>query len=170
MTALYYLSVWLHVLAAAVWIGGMAFIVLVVVPLIRQPSSRDWAASFIHRSGLRFRAVGWVCLALLVVTGAVNMGFRGLRWGELFTTGYAGNPIGRALMWKLILVAGVLVVSAVHDFRIGPRATELWQQDPASPEAARFRRLAGIFGRINALLALAIVLLAVMVARGGWPW
>lgn len=170
MTAIYYLSVWVHILAATVWIGGMGFIVLVVVPLLRQPSSREWAATFLHRSGLRFRTVGWICLGLLVGTGAVNMWFRGLRWGDLLAGRLENNPALRALACKLVLVAIVLAVSAFHDFYVGPKATELLQHAPGSPAAARFRRRASMLGRVNALLSLMILFLAVLLARGGLPW
>lgn len=169
MLTLYLVSVWLHILAATVWIGGMAFLVLVVVPLIRNPESRPWAATFIMRSGLKFRTVGWVCFGLLIATGAFNMWFRGLRWGAFFTGEYRDNPIAVALFYKLLLVGAVLVISAVHDFWLGPRAAQIWEQHPDSAEATRFRKLASRMGRANALLALAIVFLAVCVVRGGLP-
>lgn len=167
MTVLYLISVWLHVLAAMTWVGGMAFLVFVMVPLLRMPEYRERAAELVRRSMLKFRVVGWACLGTLIVTGSYNMWVRGLRWSSFFDGSYQQNPIARALGLKLLLVAAVLVVSAVHDFYIGPRATLLWSQAPDSAGALRFRKLAGMFGRVNALLALAIVYLAVMLVRGG---
>lgn len=169
MLLLYDLSVWIHILAAATWIGGMAFLVFVIVPLLRMPEYRERAAALVHRSGLKFRAVGWICLGTLIITGTFNMWFRGLHWADFFNGSYAQNPVARALGLKLLLVAGVLAVSAVHDFYVGPRATLLWQNDPSSKEAMRFRRQAAMLGRVNALLALAIVFLAVALVRGGIP-
>lgn len=167
MPTLYLVSVWVHVLAATLWVGGMAFLVLVVVPLLRAPESRATAAKFIHTSGLRFRSVGWICFAIFIATGSFNMWVRGLRWADFFNGSYRENPIARTLAMKLVLVAVVLCVSAVHDFWIGPRATELWQSAPDSAEATRFRKRAAMLGRVNALLALAIVFLAVALVRGG---
>jgi hypothetical protein len=140
-----------------------------MVPLLRSPEYRERAAELVRRSMLKFRVVGWICLGTLIATGSYNMWVRGLRWSSFFNGSYQQNPIARALGWKLLLVAVVLVVSAVHDFYIGPRATLLWSQAPDSRDALRFRKLAGTFGRVNALLALAIVFLAVMLVRGGLP-
>lgn len=163
---LYILSVWLHILAASLWIGGMAFLVLVMVPVLRQSTLGQQAAIFVHQTGVRFRAVGWVALGLLFVTGWYNMSQRGLAWHQVLRGGEA-NLVGRALAIKLILFALVLAVSAYHDFRIGPRATEAWKKDPNGAEALRYRKQAATFGRINALLALGILWLAVLLVRGG---
>ena len=57
MHALYLLSVWIHILAATVWIGGMSFLVLVVVPWLRR-GGRVEAAVFLRETGERFRNVG----------------------------------------------------------------------------------------------------------------
>jgi len=167
MNTLYLVSVWIHVLAAMTWVGGMAFLVFVMVPILRLPEYRERASALVHRSMIKFRLVGWICLATLIVTGSFNMWVRGLRWSAFLDGSAALNPVARALGYKLVLVAVVLAVSAVHDFYIGPRATRLWQQAPDSQEATRFRKRAAMFGRVNALLALAIVFFAVMLVRGG---
>lgn len=164
---MYYTSVWLHVLSAALWLGGMAFLVLVIVPTLKsgQVDSAK-AADFIYATGMRFRSVGWACLGVLFLTGWFNMRYRGIGWGDL---GHVPDPIAHALTLKLILFALVLAVSAVHDFVIGPRATTVWRTAPQSELAQKFRKQAGLAGRVNGLLALAIVYLAVLVARGGLP-
>ncbi len=166
MRALYLFSVWLHILAASVWIGGMAFLALVLVPVVRRPENRGAAATLFHRTGVRFRTVGWACLGLLVLTGTFQLGVRGYGWGDVASGRLWEGPSGRILALKLLLVAVVLGISAVHDFAIGPRATALWQADPASPQASRLRRQASWIGRLNLLLALSAVALGVMLARG----
>lgn len=166
MRALYLFTVWLHLLAASVWIGGMAFLALVLVPLVRRPENRGVAAALFHRTGVRFRTVGWVCLGLLVLTGAFQLAVRGYDWGDLVSGRLWEGPSGRILALKLLLVAVVLGLSVVHDFAIGPRATALWQADPASPQARRLRRQASWIGRLNLLLALGAVALGVMLVRG----
>ncbi len=77
--------------------------------------------------------------------------------------------MGRALGVKLLLVAVILVFSALHDFLIGPRATALGRADPTSPEAIRVRRQASWIGRLNLLLGLVVIALGVVLVRG-WPW
>lgn len=170
MTILYGLSVWLHILAASIWIGGMAFLVFVIVPLLKKPELGAVASAFVQSSGERFRVLGWICLGTLLATGALNMWFRGIAWSSFFDGSFKESPMARTLAMKLGLVAAVLLVSAVHDFRVGPRATALWQQDPKSEAATRARKKAALYGRVNGMLSLLIVLLAVFLARGGLPF
>lgn len=169
MLLLYELSVWLHILAACAWVGGMVFLVGVVVPLLRKKELAQVAAAFVEQSGERFRTLGWICLGILVVTGTINMAFRGIHWADFFNGQFAQNPIARPLALKLLLVACVLAVSAVHDFWIGPRAARLWRENPDSEETRRARKRAANFGRVNGTLSIVIVLLAVFVVRGGFP-
>lgn len=168
MKALYLLSVWLHILAAIIWIGGMGFLVLVLVPVIRRPEYRGIFGELVHWTGVRFRWVGWICLTLLVLSGTFNVAYRGFGWDDVWSGRLWRGPFGRALGVKLFLVAMILLLSALHDFVIGPRATAAWQEDPTSPVARRLRRQASWIGRMNLLLALIVVAFGVMLVRG-WP-
>ena len=69
---------WLHIVAVAVWLGGMAFLALVLVPTIRSPKYRALAPELVHATGVRFRTVGWIALALLVASGVGNLWVRGI--------------------------------------------------------------------------------------------
>lgn len=169
MQLIYLFSVWLHILSAAVWIGGMVFFGVVLVPVIRRPESQGVAASLVQLTGLRFRLAGWLCLAILFLTGFFNLFYRGFAWADLRSGRLWEGAFGRALSLKLLLFGVVLMLSIVHDFSIGPRATELWRTDSTSPQAGKLRRQASWIGRLNLLLALLIVALGIMLVRG-WPW
>lgn len=168
MHTLYLVSVYLHILAAVVWIGGMAFFVAVLVPLLKRPELQARAGALIHWVGLRFRAVGWASLGVLVVTGTFNLYARGVRPSDLSSGAFWRGGFGLALGIKLSLVAVILTISALHDFWIGPRATALMQQAPETARAVHLRKLARWIGRTNMILALAVVALAVILVRG-WP-
>ncbi|MFQ5682260.1 MAG: DUF4149 domain-containing protein [Candidatus Binatia bacterium] len=150
------------------WIGGMVFLVVVLVPAIREPAHQAVASSLVHWTGQRFRWVGWVCLGLLILTGVFNLAYRGFGWLDLWNGQLWQGSFGTSLEIKLLLVAVILLLSVVHDFNIGPRASDLMQSNPASPKAARLRRQASWIGRLNLFLALAVVALGVMLVRG-WP-
>jgi hypothetical protein len=78
----------------------------------------------------------------------------------------------------------MLALSIYHDFVIGPRSVRLLEQAaghgtdgatslrtrPARPElmheAGRLRRRASIVGRLEAILALLVLVLAIMLVRG----
>lgn len=167
MQALYVASVFLHILAAVVWVGGMFFLILVVVPWLRR-GHRATAGTFLRDTGTRFRTVGWACFALLFATGALNLWLRRVRPGDLLRPEWVGTPFGRAVILKLTLFALVIILSFVHDFVIGPRATRAMETDPGGEEALRLRRAASWMGRLNALLAMALVFLGVVLVRG-WP-
>jgi len=169
MNAFYLFFVWLHILAAVTWMGGMIFLVLVLVPVVRRSEHQNVRGSLIHWIGVRFRWVGWICLVLLLLSGAFNLIYRGVGWEDLRNDLFWRSFFGQALGIKLLLVALILLLSALHDFVIGPRAMALWQANPTSPETTRLRRQAGWLGRLNLLLALVVVALGVILVRG-WPW
>ncbi len=166
MPTLYLLSVWLHILAAAVWMGGMVFLALVLVPLTRRLQDRKMATWLIHQTGVRFRWIGWGCLGLLVATGVWNLSFRGFGWSDLWSGKLFQGSFGHLLALKLFLVAWILALGALHDFWIGPRATALGRENPGGVQAGRLRRQASWLGRLLLLLSLAVLVLAIRLVRG----
>lgn len=168
MHALYILSVWLHVLAAITWVGGMIFLVIVLVPTIKQPDFREQAMLIVQVSGQKFKTVGWACLITLVLTGTTNIFLRGLG-PSLATREFWGTSLGILLSIKLTLVASIITLSAIHDFVIGPKAVAAWKVDPLGTNTIRLRAAASWMGRANFLLSLLVVTLAIMLFRGT-PW
>ncbi len=159
MTA-YVVSVYLHILAAATWVGGIIFLVAVVVPSLRRAPN----PALLREAVFRFRTVGWIAFAVLLATGLYNLHVRGIGWSELTDPAFRATSSGKALLVKLACFAVVIALQAVHDFSIGPRALAAMEQ--GSPEAQRLRKQAGWFGRINGLITLVIVFCAVVVVRG----
>jgi uncharacterized membrane protein len=131
---------WVHVLSAITWVGGMLFIALVLVPVARRLDDPALRTRLVQESGRRFRTVGWVALALLVVTGLGSLWLSpALLWSPSFHL--KGGLVGLAL-----------ILGALHDFVLGPRAA-LPGADPSA------RRRASWIARLNLVVALAIVLL-----------
>jgi|YelNatPaOPRAMG01_1025707.scaffolds.fasta_scaffold07735_7 uncharacterized membrane protein len=166
MAALYLISVSLHVLAAIVWIGGTVFFTLVLIPVSRLQAFQERASELVRVSGERFRVVSWVCLGILVVTGVANLGFRGYTWASVFTAAAWTGPFGKVMAHKLGLVALILLIGALHDFYVGPMAMAAWDSDSMAHRSLRLRRTASWMARVNLALALAVVVLGVMLARG----
>lgn len=146
----------------------MAFLILVVVPWLRRGNAAE-AGGMLRDTGKRFSNVGWICFGLLLLTGSFNLWVRGVRFSDFGRTEWLSSPFGKTVVMKLCAFAVVLLLSAVHDFSTGPRATEAIQRDPNSEEARSLRRMASRFGRLNALFALLLVALGVMLVRGT-PW
>ena len=129
-----------HQLAVVTWVGGMLFIALVLVPIMRRLDDAALGTRLVQDTGRRFRTVGWIALGLIVATGLGNLALR----PELL-----GAP---GLHAKLGLVALALILGALHDFVLGPRAGR-----PGGDPSARVR--ASWVARVNVPVALAIVVL-----------
>lgn len=169
MHPLYLVGVWLHIMAAVAWVGGTLFLVIVLVPAIRRPEFGAMAAAIVRFTGRRFRWVGWTCFGIFVFTGVANLIARGIGLDELGSASFWHGTFGRTLGIKLILVVAILLISAFHDFILGPRAAAAWANNPSSAETVYLRRRAVALGRLNLLLALAVIALGTMLVRGA-PW
>jgi len=153
---LYWLNL-LHLLAACVWVGGSVAIALVITPVLRKKAPHDQRIALIAAMGARFRVVGWIALAVLVLTGVrrAMLVFGGLPdpWGALATTAY-----GKTLTSKIFLVTVLLALQLVHDFALGPRVRRLAAEQ--SPGLARARAATIGLAMGGLLLSLVIVGLA----------
>jgi uncharacterized membrane protein len=166
MPTFYVLNVTLHVLAAMLWLGGMMFLGLVGAPVLRTVEPPALRQQLFQLLGLRFRAIGWWAIGVLVVTGVGNLHFRGwLRWEGVLGDGeFWRGAAGHALALKLGCVTVMLAVEAVHDFALGPMAGAA---EPGSPRALELRRRAAFLARFSAVVGVLVVIAAVRLARGG---
>ncbi|MBI2272062.1 MAG: CopD family protein [Bacteroidetes bacterium] len=155
---MYFTSVFIHIIAAAIWIGGMVFFAIVLLPAIRKHPEK---AMLIHAVGLKFRLVGWPVLSLLLITGLYNIHIRQIPLLELTDSKY-----GRLILYKLILFLTTIVISAIHDFYIGMKATEIWMTHNNENDPGGYRAFARWAGRINLLLALTAAGIGVAFVRG----
>jgi len=165
MRILYLTSVSLHLLAVAVWIGGMVALVAVLMPVLRREASPEVAREMLAQAGLRLRPVAWTALGVLVATGIFQVLYRLGGAEPLLEPGFGAGAWGRVLATKLLVVAAILSLAAIHDFRIGPRALEVARRDPAAPESQRLRRWAAVIGRAQLLLSLMALVLGVLLVR-----
>jgi uncharacterized membrane protein len=157
MHQLYVASVWLHLIAMATWMGGMVFLAAVVLPALRQGGPKA-VGEFMAKAAPRLRLVGWTCLIILGATGWAQLGFRGMAWNA--------NPV---IVTKIAIYLTIVVISLLHDFWLGPKASVAMRDDPHSPVTLRLRKLALRMGRVTALLAMLVVTLGVFIVRGV-PW
>ncbi|MBI3967396.1 MAG: DUF4149 domain-containing protein [Chloroflexi bacterium] len=166
----YQLSIFVHVLSAIVWVGGMLFLALVAVPATRHlpPAERG---ALVGALGVRFRPIGWLCIGVLVATGLVNAAYRGVTLASLMDGRLFSSQLGWLLAIKVTLVAVMIALSAIHDFAVGPASVRAATATDAATAAlrARLRRQASWLARVTTLLALVVVALGVLLGRG-LPW
>jgi putative copper export protein len=158
MYALYITCVVVHILTATLWVGGMGFFALVVVPVVRRNVAEADAQRVLRAAGKRFATVGWYALGTLFVTGVGNLAFRGLL-PALVTTEFWRSSFGTTLALKVVAFACVLGASAAHS------RDALRPREPARPRG----RSSSASGRTTLLLSMGVVALGVMLVRGA-PW
>ncbi|MBI3599768.1 MAG: DUF4149 domain-containing protein [Nitrospinae bacterium] len=135
--SLYLFTVYLHIFAAFIWLGGMLFLAFVLAPVSRNIEPLSLRGSLLKTIGTRFRLVGWICIIVLLITGLLNIFNRGMSHEIFFPSQLFGTEFGKTLAIKLTLVFLMIILSIVHDFFVGPRMTALMQnlkeQNPPSP-------------------------------------
>jgi copper transport protein len=106
---------WLHLLAAALWVGGMLYITVIYLPILKKQPVVDAARSLVKVLPY-FSPLAITGVIIMSVTGPFNADFHLDSWGQFIDTAY-----GRALLVKIALVGGLLLTSAVHVGLLRPR-------------------------------------------------
>jgi uncharacterized membrane protein len=157
-------SMWIHLLAAITWIGGLLFITMVIVPTLRMPELRANALVLLRTTGRKFQRIAYASLVTLVATGSTNLLLKAGSWSGV--AALLPSTYGHLLMAKVTLVLVVIALALYHDFVVGPAATRAMEADPRGAAAMSLRKRASWIGRINTLLSLAIMTLALLLVRG----
>jgi putative copper export protein len=109
----------LHVLSAAVWVGGQLTLSALLLPVLRRRLPEDLRASLTSSIGRRF---GLYTLALFVpVQVGTGIGLaieHGVTWHTLVQPGY-----GRTLTAKLAVFVVVMALSGLHGWAHGTGRT-----------------------------------------------
>ncbi|WP_372635555.1 DUF4149 domain-containing protein [Fodinibius sp.] len=163
---MYHLSVFIHLLSAVFWIGGMLFTAGVLVPASRHALLKKKKGAFFALVGRKFSRISWILFIILIVTGITNLLTRGYTPEQLLTASFWVDVFGGRLFIKLQLFAAVLMISGIHDFYAGPKAAELMDEQPDSDRAKSMRMLSRWLGRLNLLLGLAVLYFALRLLRG----
>ena len=139
-----------HLLAAAVWVGGTVALVFVGVPVVRTLEGETRARAM-RALGERWRPIGYGALGLAIVTG---LPLASRDW----------NDDGSSFHWvfgvKAALVAALLAVSYLHNFVLGPRVAREMREGRRDS----YRTLQ-IVGWISFALTLTVPVLGVALAR-----
>lgn len=99
-----------HLLAAAVWVGGSTALIFVGVPAIRTLEGEPRGRAM-KELGLRWRPLGYGALGVAALTGLV-----------LALREWQDDTAFQIVFWvKVVLFLCLLVASYFHNFVLGPR-------------------------------------------------
>ena len=150
-----------HLAATAAWFGGLIFLaVFLPGPAAHLPQSeRDSSTASAVR---RFLPIAWLCLAVFVGTGLVQMAASPRYEGLLALR----SAWAAALLAKHLVIGCMVVVLAFQTWYIHPRLErlELGLERPNPESVARLHRLDVRLLRLSVVLS-AVVLVLTAVAR-----
>jgi putative copper export protein len=112
----------------------------------------------------RFAWLGWGALAILVLTGIDNVIQRQNDYDIVFDYDFRYAWI---FVVKLVLVAAVVALTAIHSYVLGPRLLALQEAGPAgAAELGRMRRLSIQVSVLNLVAAVAILFAVALLQNG----
>lgn len=145
------LVLWVHVVGAVVWIGGVACQAHVLGPAARRGDARTFADA-----ARRARPVTWTAVALVVLSGFYNV----TQLGSLERVMASGAGLILAAKFGLVIVA--VALAAQRDFAHVPvLAAAVRDGADAAPALAAVARL----DRVVLALALVVIYLGLAVSR-----
>ena len=165
---MYFLSVWLHILAASVWVGGLIYTAAVAVPfaLTHEVAERQRLLRGLAR---RFRWIGWSSIAVLFITGLGNLTLRlspiklsQVFNGEVFNPEKVERLIAIWLPWKLMLVIVMIGLMAFHDVT----SIQAAKHSEGSSDTASGNRAGSRAAALATLVAILVLYVSVRLVRG----
>ena len=154
---------WIHLVSAAIWVGGSLFIGIVFSPLLKTMSdSVQERMQIMIRVGRRFNKIAVPSLIILMATGLYSSHALLSRPDLLVATSY-----GTFLAIKVALVLALVISYAVH-VRIIRKEIEEQIMSSQMPEdqLRALRKKIIILGEVTVVLSVAILFFASLMDAG----
>ena len=154
---------WIHLVSAAVWVGGSLFIGAVLTPILKKmPISLEERIQIMIKVGRQFNKIAVPSLIILIATGLYNSSFVLSNPDLLFSTSY-----GSFLFIKIILVI-VLIIAFVAHIRIIRKEIEdkIMSKEMTEIQIQKLRKKMIILGEIIVIISIAILFFAALLDAG----
>jgi putative copper export protein len=157
------LSAFVHLIAMAMWLGGMVFFLVVSGPAVHDLEP-EIAVKTMNQARVGLENVAWIAIGLLLLTGMTNLIARVTPTGSGFSRAFI-----ILLSVKIILFAAMVVHHCLQVFKYAPAISGLTAQLPRGLDAwpepllSQWRRwflllkINAALGPIAVLLGLALV-------------
>jgi uncharacterized membrane protein len=124
MSSWHLLSLWLHLIAVAFWLGGIVFFLIVFAPAVRELNPGTGIRA-LNQGRINLEAVSWAAIALVLVTGIVNLILR--KQGAVAPDGQFYTII---LSVKLFLFFAMVIHHCLQVFKYAPAIVTLTEKIP----------------------------------------
>jgi uncharacterized membrane protein len=154
---------WIHLVSAAVWVGGSLFIGAVLAPILKKMSlTLEERIQMMVTVGRRFNKIAVPSLIILVATGLYSSHSVLTSPDLLFATSY-----GIYLFIKVILVILLIVAFTIH-VRIIRKEIEdkIIAKEMTESQIKKLRKKIIILGEIIVILSVAILFFAALLDAG----
>jgi len=158
------LLTWIHITSAAIWVGGSLFIGVVFAPILKKMSMPvEERIQLMVQVGRRFNKLALPALFILIATGMYQAHLVLQKSDILYETSY-----GHVLIIKIILVAALLAIYAVH-VRIIRKDVEdkIIAKEMPQEQLQKLRKKIIILGEVTVVLSIIILFLASVLNAGG---
>ncbi len=154
---------WIHLISAAIWVGGSLFIGIVFSPLLKtMTDSLEERMQIMIRVGRRFNKIAVPSLIILMATGLYSSHMLLSKPELLVATSY-----GIFLIVKIILVIVLIITYAIHVRVIRKDIEEkIMSNQMTEPEIQKLRKKIIILGEITVVLSVAILFFASLLDAG----
>ncbi len=154
---------WIHLVAAAIWVGGSIFIGIVFSPILKTiTTSTEERIQIMIKVGKRFNKVAIPSLIILMITGLYNSHLLLSKPDLLMATSY-----GQFLTIKIVLVIALIITYAIH-VRVIRKDVEdqIMLNQMTIQQIQKLRKKIIILGEITVVLSVAILFFAALLDAG----
>ncbi|MFQ5573264.1 MAG: CopD family protein [Nitrosopumilaceae archaeon] len=154
---------WIHLVSAAVWVGGSLFLGAVLAPLLKKMSmSLEERIQMMVQVGRRFNKIAVPSLIILIVTGLYSSQQVLINPDSILSTSY-----GSFLLVKIILVVALIIAFLVH-VRIIRKDVEqkIISKEMTEQQIQKLRKKIIILGEIIVIISVAVLFFAALLDAG----
>jgi len=165
---MYFLNVWIHILAAAIWTGGLIYTAAVAVPFALSHPVEE-RQRILRGLARRFRWIGWGSILVLFITGLGNLTLRltpikfsQILNGDVFNPEKVEHLIAIWLPWKLMLVVVMIGLMVFHDIT----SIQAARRHQGAGDTAPGNRAGSRAAALATLVAILVLYVSVRLVRG----
>lgn len=159
-------SNYLHLISMAAWVGGMLYMVLVEVPVLKNNMEPAEFSNKMSLLGKRFKNIGWILLFLLFATGVLNIILE-----SDISSMMKSETYRMSITVKLILFTLMVLNTAIHSLYLGPKMSQLSEKmnsgngDDISSDLLNLRKRSMFSSALSLLLSLVIVYFGLLASQ-----